>query len=143
MKRTRIQPDLNRFPEEVARFLEGAALYDSSCSPEARVTFIDREDGAFLKTAEAGAPRFGGKEMFHGPSIAIGTGTVHDITRFCAHERGIGFVSCPTGASVDGFCSTVAAMTEPSILPMPPSTTMTRISMLFMNLKVEGNTLPR
>ena len=43
--------------------------------------------------------------------IAIGSGTIHDIARFCAHERGIRFVSCPTAASVDGFCSTVAAMT--------------------------------
>ena len=43
--------------------------------------------------------------------IAVGSGTVHDVARFCAHERGIRFVSCPTGASVDGFCSTVAAMT--------------------------------
>ena len=43
--------------------------------------------------------------------IAVGSGTIHDIARFCAHERGIRFVSVPTAASVDGFCSTVAAMT--------------------------------
>lgn len=43
--------------------------------------------------------------------IAVGSGTVHDIVRFCAYKRGIPFVSVPTAASVDGFCSTVAAMT--------------------------------
>lgn len=43
--------------------------------------------------------------------VAVGSGTVHDITRFCAHKKGIPFVSCPTAASVDGFCSSVAAMT--------------------------------
>jgi len=43
--------------------------------------------------------------------IAVGSGTVHDITRYCAYERSIPFVSCPTAASVDGFCSSVAAMT--------------------------------
>lgn len=43
--------------------------------------------------------------------IAIGSGTIHDITRFCAYKKGIDFVSCPTAASVDGFCSSVAAMT--------------------------------
>ena len=43
--------------------------------------------------------------------IAVGSGTVHDITRYCAHKMGIPFVSCPTAASVDGFCSSVAAMT--------------------------------
>lgn len=43
--------------------------------------------------------------------LAIGAGTVHDISRYCAYERNIPFVSCPTAASVDGFCSSVAAMT--------------------------------
>lgn len=43
--------------------------------------------------------------------LAIGSGTVHDITRYCAYKKGVPFVSCPTAASVDGFCSSVAAMT--------------------------------
>ena len=43
--------------------------------------------------------------------IAVGSGTIHDIVRYCASEQGISFVSCPTAASVDGFCSTVSAMT--------------------------------
>ena len=43
--------------------------------------------------------------------IAVGSGTVHDITRYCAYMMKIPFVSCPTAASVDGFCSSVAAMT--------------------------------
>ena len=43
--------------------------------------------------------------------IAVGSGTVHDLTRYCAYELGLPFVSCPTAASVDGFCSSVAAMT--------------------------------
>ena len=43
--------------------------------------------------------------------IAIGSGTIHDITRYCAYTNKAEFVSCPTAASVDGFCSSVAAMT--------------------------------
>lgn len=43
--------------------------------------------------------------------VAIGSGTIHDITRFIAHKRNIDFVSVPTAASVDGFVSGVAAMT--------------------------------
>jgi len=43
--------------------------------------------------------------------IAIGSGTIHDLTRYCAYKMGADFVSCPTAASVDGFCSSVAAMT--------------------------------
>ena len=43
--------------------------------------------------------------------LAVGSGTIHDITRYIAHQKEIPFVSCPTAASVDGFVSTVAAMT--------------------------------
>ncbi len=43
--------------------------------------------------------------------VAVGSGTVHDITRYCAYLCKIPFVSCPTAASVDGFCSSMAAMT--------------------------------
>ena len=43
--------------------------------------------------------------------IAVGGGTIHDIVRYCAKDRGLKFISVPTAASCDGFCSTVAAMT--------------------------------
>ena len=43
--------------------------------------------------------------------IAVGAGSIHDITRYTAYVRKIPFISCPTAASVDGFCSSVAAMT--------------------------------
>ena len=43
--------------------------------------------------------------------LAVGAGTIHDLTRYIAYEKGIPFVSVPTAASVDGFVSTVAAMT--------------------------------
>ena len=43
--------------------------------------------------------------------IAVGSGTVHDITRYVAYHRGLSFVSVPTAASVDGYVSGVAAMT--------------------------------
>ena len=43
--------------------------------------------------------------------VAVGSGTVHDITRYTAYMRGIKFISVPTAASVDGFVSNVAAMT--------------------------------
>jgi glycerol-1-phosphate dehydrogenase [NAD(P)+] len=43
--------------------------------------------------------------------IAVGAGTIHDLTRYVAFEKGIPFISIPTAASVDGFVSTVASMT--------------------------------
>lgn len=43
--------------------------------------------------------------------VAIGSGTVHDITRYVATQTGVDFISVPTAASVDGFLSSIAAMT--------------------------------
>ncbi len=43
--------------------------------------------------------------------IAVGSGSVHDITRYAAFDRNVPFISYPTAASVDGFVSGVAAMT--------------------------------
>jgi glycerol-1-phosphate dehydrogenase [NAD(P)+] len=37
--------------------------------------------------------------------LAVGSGTIHDITRFCSQKLSIPFVSVPTAASVDGFTS--------------------------------------
>jgi len=54
MKRTRINPDLSLFPEALHPFFAGASVYDSSSSPEARVYFIDKDGGYYLKAARAG-----------------------------------------------------------------------------------------
>ncbi len=44
-------------------------------------------------------------------AVACGSGSIHDIVRFCAYEAKIPFISYPTAASVDGFVSGIAAMT--------------------------------
>ena len=54
MRVTPITVDLNDYPEELRPFLTDAAIYDSSCSPEARVIRIDRDGGYFLKSAPKG-----------------------------------------------------------------------------------------
>ncbi len=43
--------------------------------------------------------------------IACGSGSVHDVTRYAAHSKNVPFISFPTAASVDGYLSSVAAMT--------------------------------
>lgn len=43
--------------------------------------------------------------------LAVGSGTIHDLTRYLAHDLAVPFVSIPTAASVDGYVSTLAAMT--------------------------------
>lgn len=50
-----VDPEL--FPPQFHALLNGADIYDSSCSSEARVYFIDREAGFYLKSAPAGSLR--------------------------------------------------------------------------------------
>ena len=53
MKRIKTQLNPEFLPAEAARLLDGAALYDSSCSTAAQVYYIDRDGGLFLKSAAA------------------------------------------------------------------------------------------
>ena len=55
MKRTLIDPKLSEFPSEFYALLSSAKVYDSSCSPEARVWFIDKDGGYYLKTSKKGS----------------------------------------------------------------------------------------
>lgn len=54
MKKTLIKAIPLALPKQIEGFISGADVYDSSCSPEARVYFIDKENGYYLKTAPAG-----------------------------------------------------------------------------------------
>lgn len=60
-----------------------------------------------VEAAKKGLDQIGEVDLM----IAVGSGTIHDITRYHAYEMKIPFFSVPTAASVDGFVSTVAAMT--------------------------------
>lgn len=55
MKRTLLDRIPSGFPDEITRLCEGVRVYDSSCSPEARVYYIEREEGMYLKVAECKA----------------------------------------------------------------------------------------
>lgn len=55
MNRKRIHIPQEIFPEQFRPLTEGTPVYDSSCSPEARVYFLDRDGGLFLKTAPKGS----------------------------------------------------------------------------------------
>jgi kanamycin kinase len=55
MKNTPVTIDINELPSELHGFIDNAKLFDSSCSPNARVTFIDKGNGYFLKTAAKGS----------------------------------------------------------------------------------------
>lgn len=111
---------LKKFEEYMTQFgVEGkrCALYGENAyaategrHPQAQQEIILHSAGLHaneISTAEVLAKLDADVEVI----VAVGSGTIHDIARYCAHDRGIRFVSCPTAASVDGFCSTVAAMT--------------------------------
>ncbi len=54
MNRMRIEPDPAQFPCEIRAWLRDADIYDSSCSDDASVYFIDRDGGLFLKRDSSG-----------------------------------------------------------------------------------------
>lgn len=54
MKRTPMELDISAYPTEFIPILKGARLYDSSSSKLARVIFIDKDGGYYLKSAEKG-----------------------------------------------------------------------------------------
>ena len=55
MKRTLIAGLPCGVPEDFKRLLSGGVVYDSSCSPEARVYYIEKDGGYYLKLAAAGS----------------------------------------------------------------------------------------
>lgn len=72
MKRTKTIIDPKAYPASLAPFFEGAAVYDSSCSPEARVLFFDKDEGYYLKTAPCGSLAAENEmtRYFHGKGLA-------------------------------------------------------------------------
>ncbi len=55
MKRTLITPKMAEIPVEYHPLLEGNNIYDSSCSPFAKVYYIEKDGGYFLKRSEKGS----------------------------------------------------------------------------------------
>ncbi len=72
MKRTRTTIDKWAYPKALFPFFEGATVYDSSCSPEARVLFLDKDEGYYLKIAhsESLAAENGMTRYFHGKGLS-------------------------------------------------------------------------
>ena len=54
MNKTFLNGIPSEIPEDIRRFISTANIYDSSCSPEAKVYFIDRGDGYYLKCSGKG-----------------------------------------------------------------------------------------
>ena len=55
MQRKPISIDIEQYPEQFRPLLQKGALYDSSCSPIARVYYIDKDCGYYLKRSPEGS----------------------------------------------------------------------------------------
>lgn len=55
MELKQLSIDLATFPHELQNMLRSSKLFDSSCSTEAKVIFIDKDEGFFLKSAPKGS----------------------------------------------------------------------------------------
>lgn len=54
MKLFEIKTEIEKYPYEIRKLIEDTRTFDSSSSPEAKVLFIDKDGGYFLKTAKKG-----------------------------------------------------------------------------------------
>jgi kanamycin kinase len=54
MKLTPITINTDEYPLKLREYLSNSKVYDSSCSPEAKVVFIDKDDGYSLKSSPKG-----------------------------------------------------------------------------------------
>ncbi len=55
MIRKRIENTANIFPDTIKEIINGGVVYDSSCSSEATVYYIEKENGFFVKHGRKGA----------------------------------------------------------------------------------------
>ncbi len=55
MERRKVNIDYKEYPETFHFLLKNADVYDSSCSPEARVIYIDKDEGLYLKKSKLGS----------------------------------------------------------------------------------------
>lgn len=71
MKKTQLKQIPNETPQDIRRFVSAAHIYDSSCSPEATVYFIDKGNGYYLKCSGKGMleREFRMTEYFHSKGI--------------------------------------------------------------------------
>lgn len=83
MKKKLINQIPYEMPQDVRHFALGADIYDSSCSPEARVYFIDRGNGYYLKCSDSGKLRKEAKMTEYFYSKGIGAEVLSYISNDC------------------------------------------------------------
>ena len=71
VKKTILERIPNKIPYDIQLYISGSNIYDSSCSPEARVYFIDKGNGYYLKCSGRGRleKEFRMTEYFHSKGL--------------------------------------------------------------------------
>lgn len=100
-------------PSELSRFVSGARMYDSSCSSQARVYFLDKDGGYYLKTAPVGALQKEAQMTTYFHRIGLGAEVLHYGTEeldmlLTAKLRGEDGVHPDHLAHPERLCDTVA-----------------------------------
>lgn len=130
MKRTPIIPDLSLFPDALRPLLENSPVFDSSCSKEARVWFLDTEGGLYLKSAPKGALKTEADmtRYFHGKELSAEVLTYLSADRDWLLTRRIPGEDCTFSKYMDNprrLCDTLAVLlrqlheTDFSSCPVP------------------------
>ena len=123
------------FPAEYRPLLTGAPVYDSSCSPAARVYYIDRDGGYYLKTqpVAAGSLRLEAEKGRFFFEKGLGAEVLSSVASGADAGRSIPvYTSAATNSS-----STNAATTSQPIQPPTKASTPARIPS-----KIEAVTAP-
>ena len=83
MERKPVTIDLEVFPEEFHPLLDGAKVYDSSCSARARVYYIEKDAGFYLKRSPAGTltREAALTEFFHSKGLGA------EVLGYCSLEQ--------------------------------------------------------
>ncbi len=109
-------PDLNKHLKELGYTEQVTAVYDSNTYHASGLKRPNVSGEIIIPAEGLHADEHGVELLMNRLSnpqllVAIGSGTIHDIVRYCAAQLKIPYVSAPTAATVDGFASSVAAMT--------------------------------
>lgn len=80
MKKTLLHRLPDDMPQDIRRFVSGARVYDSSCSPEANVYYIDRGKGCYLKRSAVGALEKEARMTAYFRSKGLGAEVLHYVS---------------------------------------------------------------
>lgn len=80
MKKNLLTAIPEEFPQDIRSFVAAAHLYDSSSSPEAKVYFIDKGDGYYLKSSGKGTLEKEAQMTKYFHAKALGTEVLQYIT---------------------------------------------------------------